>query len=95
MFMVLILSVMVQGGNEVLCFVEEVCQVFFFVEQNGVSLKQRVGFYQVVRVWVKLFEKFVGQDNIGLVELWDGVCFEFMWFMDDGLSYDIFSFFFL
>ena len=52
-----------QEGDQVSRLAEEVRQTFPSAEQNGVSLKQKAGFYQVARARVKLLEKFAGQDN--------------------------------
>jgi hypothetical protein len=91
MSMALVSSAMAQGGNEVARLAEEARQAFLSAEQNGVSPKQKAGFYQIARARLKLLEKFAGQDNAGPAELRDGARIELMRLADDGLSHDILS----
>jgi poly(beta-D-mannuronate) C5 epimerase len=95
MSMALTSSAMAQGGNEVSRLADEARQAFLSAEQNGVSPKQKAGFYQVARARVKLLEKFAGQDDTGSAELRDGARSELMRLADDGLSHDILSSFLL
>ncbi|MBJ6124664.1 NosD domain-containing protein [Microvirga splendida] len=95
MSMALTPGAMAQGGNEVSRLAEEARQAFLSADQNGASLKQKSGFYQVARARVKLLEKFAGQDNAGSAELRDEARAELMRLADDGLSHDILGSFLL